>query len=459
MENLNEVERNEKKENSNKSMNRKNIIILSVFVAVLGIMTIMFAVLYAVNKTNYENTSVNLENIYQRSFYDLVDNINNTEVKMGKLLSSSDSEYNKKLLDEIHSNANNAQSNLSYLPISMNGISDTIKFINQVDGYTKTLIQGEKLSAKNVETLSELYDSIAGIKEKLNDMSDQIIKGYSISVHSRDSKSDYTEFTQLMQTTKAGDVDYPTMIYDGPFADTVLNKEIKGLTFAEISEKEAKEKASELYKNSKISFAGETNGKFTTYDYNISLATGIDGYAQFTQKGGRLLTLSSYSDSDKVNYSKEQAIEIAKEFAVSQGINDVECVWSDVVSNDAYINLAPIVDGVIYYSDLIKVKVDLNSGLVLGWEATTYYTNHTTRTLPEILYTASKAKSNIDSSYNVESVKLALSPIEDCNQEVFTHEIKCTKEGSVYYFYIDIQTGATVNILKVVQTDNGNLLM
>ena len=126
---------------TNKSKNK--IIILSVFVAVLAVLTIVFCVLYAVTKTGYETTSINLENIYQRSFYDLVDNVNNTEIKLAKLISSKDKKYTKKLLTEIHESTNSAQNNLSYLPVSMNGIPDTIKFVNQVGGYTLTLSQRE----------------------------------------------------------------------------------------------------------------------------------------------------------------------------------------------------------------------------------------------------------------------------------------------------------------------------
>ena len=59
------------------------------------------------------------------------------------------------------------------------------------------------------------------------------------------------------------------------------------------------------------------------------------------QEWWKLLTLSSYSNSDKVNFSEEQAITKAEEFAKNQGINDVMCL-GDVVENDAYINLAPV---------------------------------------------------------------------------------------------------------------------
>ncbi|MDD4110451.1 MAG: germination protein YpeB [Clostridia bacterium] len=434
---------------------------LSVFVAVLAIMTGIFGTLYAINRANYETTSVSLENVYQRSFYDLVDNVNNAETKLAKLLSTTDKAYSQKLLTEIHENTNCAQNNLSYLPISMNGISDTIKFINQIDGYTTTLAKNNKtLTTSDRETLSKLYDSIAGIKEKLNGMSQKFVEGYSVSANSKETKKeDYTSFTTLISSTKAKDTDYPTMIYDGPFSDTVVNKEIKGLSFAETSKEETEKVAANIYKDSEVSFAGEANGKFSTYDYNITLPNGIDCYAQICKKGGKLLTLSSYSDSDKVNFSKEQAITKAEEFAVTQGINDVKCVWSDVVGNDAYINLAPVKNNIIYYPDLIKVKVDLSSGEIIGWESATYYTNHKERNLPKPTISEEIAKSAIEKGYVIDTIKLALSPIEDYNQEVLTYEIKCTKNDSTYYFYVDVQTGETVNVLRVVETDNGNLLM
>lgn len=439
---------------------KRIILTLSIFVAVLAVMTIVFGILYAINRKNYESTSISLENVYERSFYDLVENINNTETKLAKLLSTTDKAYSQRLLSEIHENANSAQNNLSYLPISMNGIPDTIKFINQVDGYTTTLAKNNKtLTASDRETLTNLYNSISSIKEKLNDMSQKFIDGYNVLDNSKQSKEDYTSFTTLISSTKAKDTDYPTMIYDGPFSDTVVNKKIKGLNFAETSKTEIDKIAANIYKDCNVSSAGEANGKFSTYDYNITLPSGIDCYAQICKNGGKLLTLSSYSNSDKVNFSEEQAITKAEEFAKNQGINDVKCVWSDVVENDAYINLAPVKNDIIYYPDLIKVKVDLSTCEVIGWEASTYYTNHKERNLPKPIISQETAKKSIEKGYVIESTKLALSPIEDYNQEILTYEIKCIKDGSTYYFYIDVQTGETVNVLRVIETDNGSLLM
>ena len=201
------------KEKSN--MSKAGVITLIVFVVVLGIMMTVFCVLYAINKNGYHTTSVNLENIYQRSFYDLVDNINNTETKLGKLTNSTDDDYSKKLLSEIEETATNAQNNISFLPISMNGIPETSKFLNQLGGFTKTLSESDgKISTADRQTLKLLHNTVSEIKYHLSQMSTDLSKGYSIIDNSKQTKADYTAFTTKFQTTT--DVEFPTMIYDGP---------------------------------------------------------------------------------------------------------------------------------------------------------------------------------------------------------------------------------------------------
>ncbi len=462
------------KEKSN--MSKAGVITLIVFVIVLGVMMTVFCVLYAINKNKYETTVIGLENIYQRSFYDLVENVNNIEIKLGKLINSSDSDYRKKMLTEIHENANSAQNNLSLLPIPINGLSDTYSFINQLSGYTQTLskLNIVEFSNEQYKTLTELKNSLSLMKSRLNKISTEINKGYNISSNSNLGQGDYTNFTIKLQGIKSTNVDYPTMIYDGPFSDSVVNKEIKGLNFSEISKNDALKIVENLYfkyeeskdivennnftNSHKIKYAGESKGKFKTYDFEITTSNGNNYFAQITKKGGKLLTLSSYNNNTSKNITKEDAIKIAENFAKSQGLNNLYCVWSDIVNCDIYLNLAPVVNDIIYYPDLIKVKIDLSTGDILGWEASTYYTNHTDRTLAQEYINSEEVKSKIPDDFKIIHQKLALIPL-DYNKEVLCYEFKCSQNLSTYYFYYNVQNGNEENILKVIETDNGNLLM
>lgn len=443
------------------TLSKKSVITLIVFTIVLGILAITFCILYAVDMTKLERTSINLENVYQRTFYDLVDNVNNTEIKMSKLLASTDNDYSNELLLEINDNLTSAQNQISYLPISMNGIDETTKFINQLGGYTSTLAKntksGKTLSTEERVKLRELYNSIYGLKIKLNQISAKINQGYNISDNASASKEDYNKFTQNLRQIKANDQDYPSMIYDGPFSDSTCNKEIKGLNFDEISRQEAEVIAKEIFKNADVKFATETNGKFQTYDFNV-IQNNLNLYVQITKKGGKLLTISSKNNRNAEKITHNEAIKIAEDFVSNLGIANMQCVWTDKIQSDVYLNLAPVINDVIIYPDLIKVKVDLDSGSIVGYEACAYYTNHVERNLQPARISKTAAKNKIDSKYKIETIRLALSPIE-YKGEILTYEFKCKYQGSTYYIFINASTGAEENILKVIETQNGNLLM
>ena len=251
------------------------------------------------------------------------------------------------------------------------------------------------------------------------------------------------------------------MIYDGPFSDSVINQKIKNMNFEKVSKDIAKQSVLNILKDTTVSeceYLGETNGRFETYDYKITNNSDNAIYVQVAKNGAKLLTMSAGDFNDEKNYTIEQAKQIAIDFAKTAGIGNVECVWSDVVSGDAYLNLAPVKNGVILYPDLVKVKVDLFSGSVVGYEASSYYTNHTERNLSNPTISQSQAKLCIPSGLTQRSVHLVLAPLE-YNREVLCYEFMCTQDDGTYYIYVNSTTGELENILKIVETDNGNLLI
>ena len=176
-----------------------------------------------------------------------------------------------------------------------------------------------------------------------------------------------------------------------------------------------------------------------------------------TQKGGRLLSLNSQKDRSGNKINLQEAQTIAKQFLAKNGMDDVECVWYDTIEGNMYLNYAPVQNGVILYPDLVKLKIDLADGMVLGFEATSYFTNHTDRTLGNFAVTKQQAEEQIDSQYKIQTTKKALAPIDYA--EVLCWEVKANYSQSTYYFYIDAQSGQMVNVLKVVKTNDGSKLM
>ncbi len=457
---------NKKKENKTivEVKQKSNAGLIIAFSILCGVVLALAVLLYS-SYTNANYYASSLEGTYQKSYYDLVDDINNAEIKMSKVVSTDDDAYAAKLLQEISKNANDAQNNLNVLPVSINGIDESRTFVNQLSGYCETLskkvAKGGKLTAKEKQTLKQLYSSIISMKQALNEMTNNMSEGYSILGNSLSLEKDYNDFTVQLQSIKSNDIEYPTMIYDGPFADSQIRKEVKKLAASKnvVNETKAKENLSKICGISveNINSEGEAKSNFETYNFSFKDLKGKDCYAQISKTEGRLITLAGNSDEGAKNVSMKEAQEIAKDFIKKTGVNDVQCVWSDDVGGNGYFNFAPVENGIILYPDLIKVKCDLADGDILGYEARSYYTNNVKRNLNGFAISKETALSKIQDGFTVKAVNKALCPIE-YNEEL-CYEIECTKQDDTYYFYINAMTGSVDNILKVIKTNDGNKIM
>ena len=69
-----------------------------VAVSVLSALLALFMVLYFSERNANQNNISSLENIYTKNFYDLIDNVNNTENKLAKALNATDSKMQAKYL-------------------------------------------------------------------------------------------------------------------------------------------------------------------------------------------------------------------------------------------------------------------------------------------------------------------------------------------------------------------------
>ena len=101
--------------------------------------------------------------------------------------------------------------------------------------------------------------------------------------------------------------------------------------------------------------------------------------------------------------------------------------------------------------------MDLKLGLVVGWEATNYATNHKERSFTSSIGLL-ECEKKINKILNVEERNLTIIPDKYVG-EISAYEYICTWQNYTYYIYIDSNTGKEVNILRVINTTNGSLLM
>ena len=451
----------EEKRHSNKQ--KKAIVGLAIATSILGATTLAFGIGLTISQNKLSQSQIQLENVYKRNYYDLVDSVNTADTNISKLLASSNENYQAKMLREVSQSAKEMQDSIASLPLEGDNVLQSVRFINQMSGYTQILeeklAQGGQLSEQDLQTLSQMHDTLSQMKQHLNQMSYRMFEDYDIFENSIGTDGEYSQFSGDFSQIKTDGTDYPTMIYDGPFSDSVVNKKVEGLTGDVLSSEDVLKKIKDVFKNEKQArYQGQADGRFSTYNFEVTTFDNQVLFVQATKQGGHILTVSGNAETQTKTLNIEDAKKVALNFVKANGVENGEVVWFQELDNQAYFNITPTQSGIVLYPDLVKVKVDMNVGDVIGYDAISYWTNHTGRSLSLSGISKQEAEQKIDKSFEIKNSRVVLSPL-DFNREVVCWEFECLRDGATYYIYLNHQTGQEENILKVVETEDGSKLM
>ena len=124
--------------------------------------------------------------------------------------------------------------------------------------------------------------------------------------------------------------------------------------------------------------------------------------------------------------------------------------------NTVLINFAPLQGDVLCYPDLVKVRVELEKGAVVGFDAEGYLLNHTFRSLPEPA-SRETAAARVAPGLEIRSDRLAVIPTEG-KGERFCREFLCgTASGGQCLVYVDAVTGEETKVLLLLEDEDGTL--
>lgn len=359
--------------------------------------------------------------------------------------------------------AASAKNSLSALPLSDTQLDNMLKFLSQVGAFVSTLDRklslGESITSEERNQLKQLID----VSQKLLSELDTITQGVEDgSVSFKQAGNTLQKSTdQSMQIGSAfGDAeqtltDYPTLIYDGPFSDHILNQSPKTLEGkSDISKEKALEIASDFIgiDKSTLRFDSETNGVIETYNFfvdsiNISVC----------KKGGAVLYLLGSSNAGESVITPEQAVENAKNFLSAKGYENMKESYYSTQDGICTVNFAYENEGVICYPDLIKLSVSLETGNIISFDARGYIMNHTDRPPVQSKISADEAKMSVSDYLTVMSSRLAVIPT-DYKTEKTAYEFHCkTPDEQEVLVYIDVLTAKEDDILLLLYSDGGIL--
>lgn len=451
----------EKQQNQNQPPNAKLVPALIVVCVTLAVITTAVLIAFWQVSMKAEQAAIRLDSVYNSAYYSLVDNVNNLHVDASKFESIPDVNAQRTSLQKMCQDCDYVLASISILPIEAQNSRNITKFFNQIDGACESLIakidKGESLTTADINKITEASYVLGLVKNNLNDQNELIANAdYNIVDSSVFNNNGINEFSTTMGDLSADNIEYPAMIFDGPFSSSLEVKTVNGLTTKKTSQTDALNFLQQIFPEATISFVQKTSGEFNTFDFDVVIKKD-SFYAQVTERDCFLLTLSGSTSENLPQISDEKAIEIAQTFAEKLKLKNIKAVWVETDENVSYINLAPTQNGVILYPDLIKAKIDLTNQTIIGWEARNYAFNHVTREI-ETQVLEEEASQVLGGDYKLLDSNTAYIPLDN-GTEVLTYEFVCEKMDGLYYIYVNASNKNIEKILKVVDTKGVKLLV
>lgn len=425
-------------------------------------------------KENYETA---LDNHYQMLFLDVKEHVENVQVDISKALVATTKDRNIILFTDIMNNANSAQDKLSQMPINHKDIASTQKFLTQAADYSYFLIQkhlkGQDITPEQRKNLTDLQQNasafngeLAAIHESMSDPDYVYGVAYINEINKGEkSTADESAFHTSLVNFQSNVAETPELLYDGPFADQMLNGKPKGLSGGEVSEEKAANVAIDFFGKGKASDIemfeqGEGTEKLripsnTFHVYMDKDRKDLASYISVSKKGGKVIWMTNPRPIGEKKLSNKQAQEKALDFLEEKGFKNMEPNYFLTYDGYTIFNFAAKEGDVTIYPDLVKVKVALDNGEIIGMDAALYYLAHHKRDIKEAKISVEEAKAVLKNKFELSSQRLALIP--KGKDEILAYEFKGRYGDGEFIIYINAENGDEEQILQIIESENGRL--
>lgn len=451
----------------------KKRIIYTIAVALIVVFSTTFAILMTLERIDYRNY---LMGEYSKSMYQLINSVENIGSNLAKVPVLGSKDQDIVAMEEIFRYSSIANDKLHSLPIDEQQLSGTSKFITQVGDFCYTLAnkttQGGELSDEDIAKIEMLKNQAYTLENQLKNVQNNINNGDVKWGEIRKKASgvllasNENSISNNFQSIEKQIVQYPALIYDGPFSDNNLEINPKINSAKEITANEAEGVVKKAIGNDKIASIerkGDVNSqKIPCYSFHVNIkgrSKDAKVSCEVTKKGGMIYYILDNRNIEKPSIDVNKAQNIGSKYLADMGYTNMTPTYSLVYNNTAIISYIYNIGNVAVYTDQIKLKVALDNGNIIGMESAKYLTAHDAkRIIPDEskLISEDKAKERVSKRLNVTSSRLAIIPTES-NKEVLCYEFVGSYNKDSFIVYINAQTGYEVRILQIRNTPNGKL--
>lgn len=431
-------------------------------ISFLSALTLTAGALVFTSETKISRLHAEITNEELRSLNDLTTYMRNIESTVLKGIYSSSSKHLSTVASKLSAECAAARYALGTISNNGNLLDRTYLFLAQVSDFSEALakkasIEGE-ITPEDVHTLYSFMDYAREIGSEIETLLTKVQNG-EINISDDldpDERSFQDELKSSASTIDENFSEYPTLVYDGPFSDHIMNKTPLMTTYApEVSEAAARKVAASVLGCSEeaLSSAGNSSGSMPAYTFSNQ-----DSYASVSKGGGFLIYMIKNESPSDILISNEDAIKKATEFLKLTGYHSMGESYFEISGGVLYINFAFSQNGITVYPDLVKIGVSLENGNIISFDARGYLVNHTERN-PYPSISIEEAKLHLPSSVNVLQEGMAIVP-NGSLKETLCYEFKCKgQRDENLIIYVDAQTGEEVSVMILLIGENGTLAM
>ncbi len=451
-------------ENSYRKRSRGSYTVLTICLVSLAFVAIS-GVYYYSRAKRAENA---LHNTYMRALHDMGDYVNDIDVSLKKALLAGDATQMSALSTQLYMQSEAAKACLGQMPIENVSFDKTQKFLSQVGDYSSYLskksISDNKITDEEYNNLSTLSSYASSVNEEFTKLENSVYNG-TIKVEMLKNSSPFTvyaestDFADGLSKIDSLPQDYPSLIYDGPFSDHLQTTEPELLKGKDAVTKLSAEKSARNFlgdeRGKTLKYDGTGDGIIETYMFSGN-SGGRSVSMEVTKRGGFVLWMLDSREVETERLTVNQAMAAGENFLIQKGYHSMKSSYYEVSDNIATVNYAYFENGTVMYPDLIKVKIAMDNGEILGFESQGYIMCHKEREIPQNVIGEEKAREIAGTHLSIDNVSMAYIPLES-GREVYCYELKGTLGKNNFLIYINAQTGQEEKILMLIETESGIL--
>ena len=445
-----------------KRMSKRNLARIVAFLTAGLLVVCLFTIGAVVKAKEYERKT---EAMYQKNLAAAGEYLSDIDTVLLKGLFSESAANQSSMCADLWRDAYEAKNAIASLPLSDLDMESCYSFLSKVAEYARAT---EKQIASGNRISAQAHANFLSIRRKISSLSDGFEKlqkfymgtgekisggiDFSFAVPRTISSSHAT--SQSLNTLNKNLSDAPKLLYDGPYSDVVNEKTPRMLDgLDKIDLKKATVTAERFLKNEDgtLKMSGSKKGNLPCYCFKKGNA-----YAEISVYGGKVVTFTALSSPSKTAFDESEGLSICESYLRKAGYKEMKCDYYEIGNHFLVANYHAVEQGVNCYTDLIKVKLNLESGKVCGFDASSYLTNHQSRSFAFAI-SQKQARAAVSSYLKIKDVKEALIPTQS-EKEALCYEFRClTPEGEELLVFINAETGKEQDILILQISDAGVL--